>query len=78
MAVWNTGLWSLGANYNASNFFPEAAILARDAAWAFIQLWETRYGRGRVLAFTDSTIFSNFSTFEPGKAELMLAACSPG
>ncbi len=72
VAVWNTGLWSLGANYNASNFFPEAQYWPEMRYGAFIQLWETRYGRGRVLAFTDSTIFSNFSTFEPGKAELML------
>jgi len=39
---------------------------------AFIQIWATRHGRGRVLAFTDSTVFSNFCTFQPGKAELML------
>jgi len=35
-------------------------------------LWTTHLGAGRVAAFTDSTIFSNFATFEPGKAELML------
>lgn len=39
---------------------------------AFVQLWATRHGRDRVLAFTDSTVFSNFSTFEPGKIELLL------
>ena len=39
---------------------------------AFNQLWATRHGSGRVLAWTDSTIFSNFSAFEPGKTELML------
>ena len=39
---------------------------------AFVQLWTTHYGAGRVAAFADSTIFSNFATFEPGKSELML------
>jgi hypothetical protein len=39
---------------------------------AFVQLWTTHYGTGRVAAFADSTIFSNFATFEPGKSELML------
>jgi hypothetical protein len=39
---------------------------------AFTQLWTTRHGDGRVAAWTDSTIFSNFSAFEPGKTELML------
>ena len=71
-AVWNTGLWSLDADYNMENFFPHAQYLAQMRYGAFIQLWETRYGKGRVLAFTDSTLFSNFSTFEPGKAEFML------
>ena len=33
---------------------------------------DERCGAGRVAAFGDSTVFSNFSTFEPGKAELML------
>ncbi|NLS97739.1 MAG: hypothetical protein GXX96_36830 [Planctomycetaceae bacterium] len=71
-AVWNTGLWSLGADYNMDNYFPEAYYRPEMRYGAYIQLWETRYGKGRVLAFTDSTIFSNFSTFEPGKAEMML------
>lgn len=71
-AVWNTGLWGLDADYNMENFFPEAYYHPEMRYGAFIQLWETRFGKGRVLAFTDSTIFSNFSTFEPGKAEFML------
>ena len=71
-AVWNTGLWGLDADYNMENFFPEAYYRPEMRYGAFIQLWETRHGKGRVLAFTDSTVFSNFSTFEPGKAEMML------
>jgi hypothetical protein len=39
---------------------------------AFVQLWAKRCEAGRVVAFSDSTQFSNFSTFEPGKAELMI------
>ncbi len=71
-AVWSTGLWGLGADYNMENYFPEAYYHPEMRYGAFIQLWETRHGKGRVLAFADSTIFSNFSTYEPGKAELML------
>ena len=71
-AVWNTGLWGLDADYNMANFFPEAYYRPEMRYGAYIQLWETRHGKGRVLAFTDSTVFSNFSTYEPGKAELML------
>jgi hypothetical protein len=67
-----TGLRSLPADYHASNFYPQVEDRAEARYGAFIQLWTVRQGAGRVAAFTDSTVFSNFSTFEPGKAELML------
>lgn len=69
--VIGTGLWNLPPDYNADNFFPQAEYRPSMRYGAFVQLWATRHGKGRVMAFTDSTIFSNFSTFEPGKAELM-------
>ncbi len=71
-AVRSTGLWSLPPEYHTENFFPEAEYRPEMRYGAFIQLWTTRYGMGRVAAWTDSTIFSNFSAFEPGKTELML------
>jgi hypothetical protein len=66
------GLWSLPADYHASNFYPQVEDRADARYGAFIQLWAVRRGAGRVLAFTDSTVFSNFSAFEPGRTELML------
>ncbi len=68
----STGLWNLPADYHASNFYPQVEERADARYGAFIQLWTTRYGKGSIVAFTDSTIFSNFCTFEPGKSELML------
>ena len=68
----DTGLKNLGADYHATNFYPQTKDLAQMRYGAFVQLWATRYGKGRVVAFTDSTIFANFSAFEPGKSELML------
>jgi len=68
----STGLKNLTADYHASNYYPQVEDLAQMRYGAFTQLWTTKYGRGKVIAFTDSTIFSNFATFEPGKAELML------
>jgi hypothetical protein len=68
----STGLRNLPADYHVSNFYPQIEDHAYSRYGAFIQLWATRRGAGRVAAFTDSTVFSNFSTFEPGKAELML------
>jgi hypothetical protein len=70
--VQTVGKWSLPPDYYPENFFPQAMYRPEMRTGAFIQAWATRHGRGRVLAFTDSTIFSNFSAFEPGKPELML------
>jgi len=68
----STGLWSLPADYHADNYYPQVVWRSDMRYGAFTQLWSTRYGKGRVLAFPDSTIFSNFSAFQPGKAELVL------
>jgi len=70
--VLTTGKWSLPPDYHTENYFPQAEYRPDMRYGAFIQLWSTRYGCGRVLAIADSTLFSNFCTFEPGKSELML------
>jgi hypothetical protein len=70
--VLGTGLKNLGPDYHATNFYPQAEDRPDMRYGAFVQAWATRLGRGRVVAFTDSTIFSNFCVFEPGKSELML------
>ncbi len=67
-----TGLWSMPSDYHMDNYHPVPQHLPEMRAGAFVQAWAVRYGEGRVLAFTDSTIFSNFCTFQPGKAELLL------
>lgn len=67
-----TGLKNLMADYHVTNFYPQPDDKAEMHYGSFVQLWSTRYGAGRVLGFSDSTIFSNFATFEPGKPELML------
>ncbi len=66
------GLKNALADYHASNFYPRAEDRPDMRYGAFVQLWASRYGQGRVVAFGDSTIFSNFSLFEPAKAELIL------
>lgn len=71
-AIRATGLRNLPSDYHAGNFYPQVEDRAEARYGAFTQLWTTRRGTGRVAAFGDSTIFSNFATFEPGKAELML------
>jgi hypothetical protein len=71
-AIRSRGLRSLPADYHASNYYPQVTDRAEARYGSFVELWTTRHEAGRVAAFGDSTIFSNFSTFEPGKAELML------
>jgi hypothetical protein len=71
-AIRAMGLWSLPADYHVSNYYPQVEDRAEARYGAFIQLWTTHRAHGRIAAFTDSTVFSNFSTFEPGKVELML------
>ena len=68
----SSGLKSLPPDYHASNFYPMVEDRPDMRYGAFIQLWTQRYGKGRVVAFTDSTIFSNFAAFEPGKPELLM------
>lgn len=70
--VRSIGLKNKTAEYHVNNYYPPPSDTARMRYGAFVQVWSTRHGRGRVLAFTDSTIFSNFATFEPGKSELMM------
>jgi len=67
-----TGLKNSMANYHVENYYPAPVDRPEMRSGAFVQLWATRHGAGRVVAFSDSTMFSNFSTFEPGNAELML------
>ena len=63
-------LRALYLDYSRRSFFPEGHIEASmDFGW-IAQGIAQRVGRGRVAAFTDSTIFSNFWYFMPGKNEL--------
>jgi hypothetical protein len=63
---------NLPADYYADNFYPQVHNLPYMRYGAFVQVWATRYGEGRVIGFTDSTQLSNFCAFEPGKSELQM------
>jgi hypothetical protein len=71
MVIRNTGLWSLPPAYHESNYHPQAEYAPNMQYGAWCQLWSTTHGSGRVLAFADSTLFSNFCLFQPGKSELL-------
>ena len=72
MVIRSKGLWSLPPAYQEINYHPQAEYGIDLRAGAFCQLWSTTSGSGRVLAFGDSTLFSNFCTFQEGKLELLV------
>jgi hypothetical protein len=61
-------------DYSQQHFFPENTNTPSMTFGVFLQCAGMKYGKGRVLAFTDSTVFSNFWIFMPGKAELLLGS----
>lgn len=66
------GLFSMGPDhYHSDNFHPVPQHVPEMRYGAFVQVWTTTFGRGRVTAFTDSTIFSNFCLPQEGKADIM-------
>lgn len=67
------GLWSLPIEYSAGNFYPHVEDTTYAKFGAFNQAVSTTAGEGRVAAFGDSTVYSNFLAFYPGKPEFLLA-----
>jgi len=70
-AVLSRSLRGLGPEYHASNFYPPIDDASDERYGAFVQAWATRAGDGRVFAWSDSTDWSNFCAFEPGKIEML-------
>ena len=68
------GIKSMYADYSRRNFFPDGADSPRMSYGIFTQMAAVKHGKGRVLFFTDSTIFSNFWMFMSGKPELFLGS----
>lgn len=67
------GIKSVGADYSQPNFFPASAGDATDTEFGlFVQAAGVTFGKGRVFLLGDSTPWSNFSMFMPGKPELLL------
>jgi hypothetical protein len=68
-----SGMRALEVDYSQTSYFPEKRRNAFPYGY-FIQQAGKKYGRGRVLAFTDSTTFSNFFMFVTGKPELLIGS----
>jgi len=52
--------------YSTENFFSESISTTESEFGYFLQSVAVKHGRGRVVAFTDSTVFSSFSVFTDG------------
>jgi len=63
---------TLPADYTQRNFFPERSANTGYRFGIFFSALQTRFGKGRIVSFTDSTLWSNFFAFIPGKPELAL------
>ncbi len=72
MVIRAAGLWSLPPAYQEVNYHPQAEYRPDMQYGAWCQAWATYHGKGRVIGFGDSTLFSNFCTYQPGKAELFV------
>lgn len=64
------GLKAVYLDYSKKNFFSVQNESAFMKYGVFVQCAGIKFGKGRVLAFSDSTVFSNFWMFMPGKPEL--------
>jgi hypothetical protein len=63
---------SLRAIYSVNNFYPPPHDHPKMWTGDFAVSMTSRHGRGRVVGFADSTVFSNFEIFYPGKYEFLL------
>ena len=60
--------------YSTENFFRESTASPESEYGFLLQVAAVKYGRGRVVAFTDSTVFSSFSMFSDGYPTFSLGA----
>jgi hypothetical protein len=68
------GIKSMYLDYSKKNFFSDVPESPNMSCGLFTQMAGVKSGKGRVLFFTDSTIFSNFWMFMSGKPELFLGS----
>ncbi|HET8947677.1 MAG TPA: hypothetical protein VFQ07_11915, partial [Candidatus Polarisedimenticolia bacterium] len=66
------GLASEQVDYGHINFFGNLTADPDERWGILLQAASTHYGLGRAVAFTDSTVWSNFSVYFEGKPELAL------
>ncbi|MEO0017295.1 MAG: hypothetical protein RLZZ522_578 [Verrucomicrobiota bacterium] len=77
-SLWTRPVYEVGhakgvrAIYSVNNFYPPPHDDPKMKSGKFCVSASAHYGRGRVVAWGDSTVFSNFEIFYPGKYEYLL------
>jgi hypothetical protein len=77
-SLWTRCIYDVGhsksvrAIYSVNNFYPPPHDDPKMRFGDFCVAAASRYGSGRVVAWADSTVFSNFEIFYPGKYEFLL------
>ncbi len=77
-SVWTRPVYQVGhsksvrAIYSVNNFYPPPHDDPKMKSGTFCVSAASRCGKGRVAAWADSTVFSNFEIFYPGKYEYLL------
>lgn len=70
------GLWTLPIDYRTDNFYPEVLDHTYATFGTFDQAVSNTHGAGRIVVFADSTVFSNFGAFQPGRIDFLLDSVS--
>jgi hypothetical protein len=77
-SLWTRPVYQVGhsksvrAIYSVNNFYPPPHDDPAMKFGTFCVSATARHGKGRVAAWGDSTVFSNFEIFYPGKAEYLI------
>lgn len=69
-------LSSQPGDYSTEYFFRKTYLAPDTDYGLFLQMVAVKHGKGRVVAFTDSTCFSNFAVFMRGNPTLILGTMS--
>lgn len=69
-----SNLKTIYLDYSRGGYFPDKNTERNFTFGLFLQSVGTKYGKGRVLTFSDSTCFSNFYMQIPGKPEYVLGS----
>jgi len=69
-----SNLKTMHMDFSRGGYFPDKKTEHNYTYGLFLQTVGMKYGKGRVLAFSDSTCFSNFYMHIPGKPEYVLGS----